>query len=191
MHDHDHDHIEEYNKQRRWADKFVGRQLYMLAQLFNLKGDNELRISTTDEDIGDGVDVYAGPYRIGLRVRRHGPPRTDITIRLVRNKYGQHELDKVRKGQIDYMLYTIATETASDDNTIDTIQGWKLIDLAPLAYAPDRWPAVKTTLIDLPDGGKFLAVDLESLARQYGPVVRAEGDGRTPPSPLPTVTRRV
>jgi hypothetical protein len=170
---------EGYVERRKWADKFQGRQLALLAELFNVT-EGSIRIATDTEDRTQGVDVFLPDGRgVGLRVRRHGKVRTDVTIRTEPGRDGRSEMDKIQTKGVNYMLYCTATadaSTADSDDDDDGFASWLLLDLAPVTRAANNgFSNVLQSHHATSDGTRFLALDIESLADAYGPIVAAHG----------------
>jgi hypothetical protein len=124
------------------------------------------------EDRTEATDAWVGTTRFGFRVRRWeaGQQYADeFTIR-------HAELPKIISKEVQYMLYAVASREASEsDSDTDTLESWKVIDLASIRRAArNGWYGVLKSW-----HSDFLAVDLPSLEDAHGPAVVASGDTTT------------
>ncbi len=152
-----------YSDRRKHADRFAPKQLAIVASLFPKEW--ECRISTETEDMG-GVDCWIGEKRIALRIRFNAH-YNDITIR-------HNELQKLKQGSTDYMLYCTAEKRHDTDS--ENLTGWKLIDLAAIRRAGEDWfSQVKYEDRTAANGDRFWLFDIDTLEANYGPAVVASG----------------
>lgn len=161
---------------RRWADKFLDRQLRILRAIFQCD-TSMIRLSDLDEDMRHATDAYVGNLKISLRMRRHTALKNagkDFLVRLGKDR-GESEHEKIARHGVAFMLYCYASEDASGEDASDEIARWYLLDMSPLTKAVGdgmREVMVQTVC----DGDDLcLAVDIDSLTSAYGQTIRAVG----------------
>ena len=162
-----------YKSERAWSDKFVRRQIQLLAWLAHVDEDR-ISIASEDDDRKHGVDVRVAGKRVALRTRRHGNRHDQFTVRIERSSYDRrNELDKIKAAELDYLLYCHATPSASrcDTPEDDELAFVVLLDLAPFRIAAaNLFADVRYEMP--PANDRFLAFTIDDLG-QYGRVVLA------------------
>lgn len=111
-----------YRENREWADQFN-------LQLRLLLGPVLIREATRDEDCLSATDMVfeTEALRISCRVRTHSKASYDrfggqFTLR-IKTTFGVSELEKVRRGDVDLLLYCWG------NGETRRIREWVLIDL--------------------------------------------------------------
>lgn len=111
-----------YSENREWADQFN-------LQLRMLLGPVLIREATVQEDCTSATDMVfqTEAFRISCRVRKHTKSGYEkyggqFTLR-TKTTYGLSELDKVKRGDVDLMLYCWG------NGETRRIREWVLIDL--------------------------------------------------------------
>lgn len=158
-----------YQSQRPFADRFTPRLIGLLATSLDVPTE-QIRISTEDEDIRDGADVVIyNQFRFGLRVRTYHQLQKyghQVTIRLVKNRFGETEVDKIRQGKIDGFIYAFADEDSSASGSAsDGLSCWSLLRADAIRLALERDPrfADVTCQCKHSQHCDFLAFDLDSF----------------------------
>lgn len=112
----------DYATDRRWADKFIPRLKYIIADFI-------IRPAPDAEDIQHNTDLIVfrcDPLRIACRVRRYSyllRYPDEFTIRGGRPNGTETEIGKLISGYGDYFVYAFANEEETD------LIAWRVIDL--------------------------------------------------------------
>jgi hypothetical protein len=125
--------VNKYSKQREWADYFMPEQQAIIEEF---KGRLDFRKAEKKhayrydqkEDMERNTDLLIFEYnslRIALRVRDANIKYRDVTIRSY-NKGYKTEVDKIKEGFGDYMLYCWGS---LDKDKVPTISDYLLFDL--------------------------------------------------------------
>jgi hypothetical protein len=152
----------DYQQRRSCADTFVGQQLEILGRLLGID-PAELRLPTAAEDYA-GVDVFApNGLRIGLRIRDISAlAKHDFALRITRDNRGCCEIDKIRNGTPDLLLYCYASG--------DKIIAYRLLDLSVFRCAASCWFDGVEHQLHSGDGYGFISFDLSGF-EAYGRIV--------------------
>ena len=133
---------QEYEMQRQWADGFLDLQKEILNENMMHIDFNKCKLRKAakyipEDDMSKNTDLMIYLYknlRIALRVRdTESCPFRDLTIRS-RNGGHKTEIDKIREGYGDYMLYC----WGSEENKIHKIHEWALVDLDEFRKKEDQ-----------------------------------------------------
>ncbi len=150
-----------------FGDKHLGEIKSELAGYFG----QEVREASLEEDRKEATDLWVGQYRVMARVRKFADKeRYSDQFTLRHNPRIGHvtELQKVKAGLADYLIYAFANEEGTG------LDSWKLIDLDALRLQLDCYyeSIVPPERVNLGDDCSFYAYTISGFCASP-PIVAA------------------